>query len=396
MNIKLKISGYDHEGRGIGRYNEKIVFVPNTVIDEEVEVEITKDKKSYAEGEVVNYLKTSPRRIEAICPYYDKCGGCAFWHLDIKDERKIKEDTVKNIIKKYADLDIEPNFIESDRVCNYRNKIGLKIVNGYWGYYNSESHDFISIHKCLIAKESINKIIENKEYLNIKNGSIIIRSNYNDEIILKVETNEDYSIHIDKLIKDNKIVGIIVNGKVIYGEDFYYERVGGYLFKVNINSFFQVNLDILAKVFELLNLNNYQNVVDLYCGVGTLGMAVNKNKLYGIEIVYEAVKDAIKNSKLNKQDNLYMLGDSSKIAEINDKIDTIIVDPPRSGLSKKTLNNILNTNADNLIYMSCNPMTLARDLNLLKEKYEIKEFYILEMFPRTKHVETFCILNIKL
>ena len=394
MNIELKINKYDHEGRGLSKYNNKVIFIPNTIIDELVKVSITKEKKSYLEGKVLEYLTKSPKRINVKCPYYDKCGGCSYLHLNIKDEELIKTDIVKDIIKRYSKLDINPKFISSNDY-NYRNKISLKINNYNFGYYNSNSHDFINIDKCLLAKDSINKIISNKEYLKVKNGNITIRSNYNDEIIIKIDTNDKYEIDIDKLKINNKIIGIIVNDKIIYGNDFYYERLNGYLFKVNINSFFQVNLDILSKVFNILKDTNYGNVVDLYSGVGTLGISLNKDKLYGIEIVKEAVLDSIENSKLNKQNNNYILGDSSKIINIKDKIDTIIIDPPRSGLNKETIDNIINIDVNNIIYMSCNPITLARDLNILKDKYQIKDFYILNMFPRTKHIESLMVLERK-
>ena len=393
MNIKLEINSFDHEGRGIGKYNNKVVFVPNAIPGEIVEIEIIKDKKTFSEGKIISYIKKSPKRIEASCPFYNKCGGCSFEHISIDDEKKVKTNNVINIIKKYANLDVLPIFIDSDKEYNYRNKIELKIENGNWGYYNSLSHNFVKINKCLIAKDSINRIIENKNYFDIKNGSIIIRCNYNDEIIIKIDTSDKYNIDIDNLINNNKIVGIIVNNKLIYGEDYYIEKVGKYLFKVNINSFFQINLNILSKVFDLISKDKYKTVVDLYCGVGTLGIALNKDKLYGIEIVPEAITDAIKNSEINKQNNLYMLGDSSKISKIEDKIDCIIVDPPRSGLNNKTINNILKFNSKSIIYMSCNPITLARDLNILKEKYLVKKIYILNMFPKTKHVECVCFLE---
>lgn len=393
MNIKLEINSFDHEGRGIGKYNNKVVFVPNAIPGEIVEIEIIKDKKTFSEGKIISYIKKSPKRIEASCPFYNKCGGCSFEHISIDDEKKVKTNNVINIIKKYANLDVLPIFIDSDKEYNYRNKIELKIENGNWGYYNSLSHNLVRINKCLIAKDSINRIIENKNYFDIKNGSIIIRCNYIDEIIIKIDTSDKYNIDIDNLIKNNKIVGIIVNNKLIYGEDYYIEKVGKYLFKVNINSFFQINLNILSKVFDLISKDKYKTVVDLYCGVGTLGIALNKDKLYGIEIVPEAITDAIKNSEINKQNNLYMLGDSSKISKIEDKIDCIIVDPPRSGLNNKTINNILKFNSKSIIYMSCNPMTLARDLNILKEKYLVKKIYILNMFPKTKHVECVCFLE---
>ena len=162
------------------------------------------------------------------------------------------------------------------------------------------------------------------------------------------------------------------------------------------NSFFQINLEVLSKVFEIISKNNYNNIIDLYCGVGTLGIPINKNKLYGIETSNSSVKDAITNAKINNQNNnIYILGDSSKISEIKDKIDMIIIDPPRSGINKQTMNHLLKSNIKEIIYMSCNPHTLAKNLNLLKEKYIIKESYILDMFPQTYHIESITILTIK-
>ena len=393
MNIKLRISKYDHEGRGVSRNNNKVVFVPGAIEGELVDANIIEDKKNFSIAKINKILEPSPLRCIPKCPYFDVCGGCTFLHIDLANEEIIKEGSVKDIIKKYAKLDINPIFISSKEFY-YRNKIELKIDNYNWGYYNTSSHDFISINECLIAKESINKIISNKDLFKIEKGSITIRSNYNDEIIIKIETPNNYKIDIDSLSKENKIIGIIVNNKLIYGEDNFIERVGGYLFKVNINSFFQINLDILDRIFKIIGGKNLGNIVDLYCGVGTLGIATKKNKLYGIEIIPEAIKDAIFNAKINKQhNNLYMLADSSKIKEIDEHIDTIIVDPPRSGLNKTTLNNIIYIKPDNIIYMSCNPITLARDLNVIKDNYSIESFYILNMFPRTKHIESLVFLK---
>ncbi len=394
MKKNIIIKTLDHEGKGIGNIDGKIIFVPNTLPNEEVSVEITKEKTNYLEGEVSEILKPSSLRVKSVCPYYNKCGGCSYMHVNLNDEESIKTNIVKNIFKKYANLEINPTFISS-KEYNYRNKIELKIENNNWGYYNASSHDFIKIDNCLIAKDSINKLIKNKDLFNIKNGEIIIRSNYNDELLIKINTEDNYNIDIDRLKNNHKIIGIIVNNKLIYGEDYFYERVGGYIFKVNINSFFQVNLDILNEVFNIIKKGNLGNVVDLYCGVGTLGIAVNKDKLYGIEIIPEAIKDAIKNAKINNQNNIYMLGDSSNIKEINDEINTIIIDPPRSGLNKQTLDNILKINPEIIIYMSCNPITLARDMFEIKQKYDIHNCYILNMFPRTKHIETVCLLNRK-
>ncbi len=394
MKKNIIIKSISHDGKGIGYIDNKIIFVPKTIDGEVVNAKVIKDKKNYLEGKLVSVLKKSDKRTENLCPYYDKCGGCAYLHIDKNYEEEIKTNAVIDIFKKYSNLDISPKFISLNEY-NYRNKIELKIKDNIWGFYDSASHDFIRIDNCLLAKESINNIIKDTDLFHIKNGTITIRTNYNDEILIKIDTENKYEIDIDNLKTKHNIIGIIVNEKIIYGTDSFIERIGGYLFEVNINSFFQINLDILNEVFKILKNYSFGNLVDLYCGVGTLGIACNKTELYGIEIIKEAVKDAIKNAKINKQNNYYLLGDSSKIKEINNKIDTIIVDPPRSGLNKETINNIININASKIVYMSCNPMTLARDINIIKDNYKIDDFYILNMFPKTKHIECLLLMSHK-
>lgn len=394
--MNIRIEKYDHEGRGIGLYNKKIVFIPNTIIGEVVDAHIIEEKKNYAIGKVQEYLTKSSKRIEPKCPYYNECGGCNYQHLSFLEELKIKQDTLKNILLRYANINKDIKLIRSSNEYNYRNKITLKIQNGEFGYYTRETHKFVKINKCLLAKDSINNIILNKDdYFKIKNGEIIIRSNYNDEIIINIKSDDKVIVNVDKLIVDNKISGIILNNKHIYGEEFYIEKVNEYIFKVNINSFFQVNLDILSKLFKLLSTSKYHNVIDLYCGVGTLGIALKKDKLFGIEVIEEAIKDATTNGKMNKQNNEYFLSDSAKISEINEKIDAIIIDPPRSGLNKETMINLLKFKSKTIIYMSCNPITLARDLSVLTNDYRVDEIYMLDMFPRTKHVECVSVLSRK-
>ena len=391
--MNIKIEKYDNQGRGIGYLNKKIVFVPNTVIGETVEIEIVEEKDKYIVGKVINVISPSTIRIKSKCPYYDRCGGCEFMHLSMDEELRIKTNILNDLLKR-NNIDVPKiNVIQSNNKYNYRNKVTLKIVNNEFGYYNSGTHNFTKIDYCYLAKDSINNIIKSYNLFKVSSGEITIRSNYNDEILIKITSNEKVDVDIEKLINDNKIVGIIVNDKVIYGENDYIEKVNNYLFKVNINSFFQVNLNILEKIEKILHAKKYHNVVDLYCGVGTLGMFVNKDKLYGIEIVKDAVINASVNAKINKQNNMYMLGDSSKISKIDSDIDCIIIDPPRSGLTEREINYFKRLNPQKIIYVSCDPITFARDLNILKNDYEIKEITPFDLFPQTYHVECVCLLK---
>lgn len=394
MPIKLTTEKLDYFGRGIAYLDKKIIFIENALPGEEVLIEITKEKKSFAEGKVIDYLTTSPERVIPKCPYYEECGGCNLSHF--KEQLHFKKTEFVSLIKSNCHLDVNPIVIESPKNYYYRNKVTLKIENYKWGYYENQSHQFVSINQCLIAKESINKIIKRQDLFKIATGEIVIRSNYNDEILISINTESKYEVDIEELKKDNRLLGIIINDKIYYGQDSFIEFIDNYLFKVSINSFFQVNIDILKEIFKILSKTNTTNMIDLYCGVGVLGTVINKEKLYGIENSYSSIKDALLNAKMNKQENnYYLLGDSSKISEIKDNIDLIIVDPPRSGINKKTMEHLLNLNVGSIIYMSCNPHTLSRDLKKLKDKYCIKECYLFDMFPQTYHFETICILTKK-
>lgn len=396
MTIKTKIESLDNFGRGIARINNKIIFIENALPNEEVEIEVTKEEKRYLEGKVIKYIKTSKQREEPDCPYYNQCGGCNISHMTYKEQLKFKEETFINIVNRSTSLDLKPIVIESSKTKYYRNKITLKIENNKWGYYQNKTHKIINISNCLIAKESINNIINNQNLFKIKEGEIVIRSNYNDEILISITSNTKVDVDINRLKEISKLLGVIVNNKIIYGKDSFIELIDNKLFKVSINSFFQVNLNILKEIFKILSRKTYNNIIDLYCGVGTLGIVINKNKLFGIEISESSIKDALINSKMNQQNNnYYILGDSSKIEDIKEEIDMIIIDPPRSGVDKKTIEHILKSNVKNIIYMSCNPLTLSRDLNILKEIYLIEESYILDMFPQTYHIESLIIMKKK-
>ncbi len=400
MNIKnnIKIEKIDDFGRGIGHVNNKIIFIDNAMIGEIVDVNIIKQTTKYYEGIVINYIKKSNDRVNIKCPYYNCCGGCNILHMDHNTQINYKKDKLKNILNKFSNIDLEINIIKNKDIINYRNKIELKIQDNRWGYYNSKTHNFVEINNCLLAKGSINKVIKNKKYIYIKNGSIIIRSNYNDEIILNIKADNEFNIDIDNLKKDIKLVGIVINNKTYYGDNFFYEMINNKLFKVNYNSFFQINNFITNEMIKVINANCYGKVLlDLYCGVGFLGQAIDYkfNKIYGIELNRNSILDAISNAKINKINNTYyMCGDSSKLIEnIKENIDTLIIDPPRSGLYKTLIKDIINTNANKIIYVSCNPITLARDINLLKENYSVNKIYLLDMFSNTYHFETVCILE---
>lgn len=402
MNIKnrVKILRLDDQGRGIGYINNKIIFIPNTLPDEEVIVEIEKETSKYYVGKVIEYVKKSDRRVDSKCPYYDLCGGCNLLHMSYDESVNYKLDKFRNILSKFANITSNIEVIENKDIFNYRNKVEFKIENYEWGYYNNNTHNFVSISECLLAKNSINKVIEYKDLFDIKCGSIIIRSNYNDEILIVINSEEKVDINIDELKTKIKLVGIVVNDKTYYGEKYFIEKFNDKLFKVNYNSFFQVNNYITNEMINIINDNSYgDTLLDLYCGVGFLGQCVSDkyDKIYGIEINENSILDAINNANINNIRNTYYLcGDSAKcISKINDKIDTLLIDPPRTGLVKNMVSDVINIDAERIIYVSCNPISLARDLSNLEYLYNVEKVYLLDMFSNTYHFESIAILNKK-
>ena len=181
--MKVRVEKLDNLGQGIAHINEKIVFIPNALPNELVDIEITEDKKKYQKAEVNKICDKSPSRQENMCPYHESCGGCSLGHLKYEKSINYKRNKLKEIIYKNTSLEIEPIFVKNDKTYNYRNKISLKIKDYEWGYYNAESHNFIEIKKCLLASDSINKIVENASVFNISRGEIIIRCNNKNEIL---------------------------------------------------------------------------------------------------------------------------------------------------------------------------------------------------------------------
>lgn len=394
------IEKLDYNLRGVTHIDGKVIFVDNALPGEEVKLNIIKDEKNYSIAEVTEYINKSPKRIKSKCPYFDKCGGCTIRNLSYNDGLNYKKENVIEIIKRNAGLDINPKLIKNDQKDLYRNKVEIKCVNGKYGFYERNSHNLIEIDRCLNAEEPINKMIMHLEDLNLENGKITIKCNNNEEILLNVETDDICKINIDHLRERVKLVGIVYNGNIIYGNDYFMENIDNKLYKESYNSFFQVNRYINNKLFSILKetVDEGSIVMDLCCGVGTLGLSIADKckKVYGIEIVENAIKDAKFNAKINNINNVeFLLGDAFSLMETIKDIDTIIIDPPRNGISKKGIKNILKKEVDKIIYISCNPITLARDLNILKEKYDIKKSYILDMFSYTHHIESLVVLERK-
>ncbi len=365
--MKVTIDGLNHEGKGIAKIDNKITFVNNAITHEEVEIEITKSHKSFNEAKVTKYIIKSKNREEPVCPYYGTCGGCDIMHMNYETQVEFKKEKVKNILKRYANLDIEPQVIKSNKSLHYRNKITLHYKNRKLGYMKENTNEILEITTCPLAMDNINEFIKNNKSIS---QDLIIRENNKGVIITNLNN--------DKMI----------------------EEINEYKFQVDTYSFFQINHYICSKIFEILKENLEENMtcLDLYSGVGTLSIVASKKSrfVYSIEINEHSHKNALENKKLNNCDNVkFILGDVQKeINNIHEKIDVIITDPPRKGMDTSTINIIENMLPNKIIYISCNPMTLARDIKSLNN-YNIEKLYTLDMFPNTHHVECVCVLCLR-
>lgn len=396
--ITSKIERLDDEGRGIA-YNEgKVVFIPDTLPKEEVEYEILVDKKNFSEGKLINILQENKNRVLPKCPLYNVCGGCSLMHSNIGFQEDYKSNKIKNILRRYANIDTDVKFVKSNKDLFYRNKVVLKVENNKWGYYQKKSHDLLEIDSCLLVNNNINEVIRNHDYINIIDGEITIRTNYEDKILISITS--DKKININKNTIPSNVVGIVINKETIYGDNYFYDMISDIKFKVSYNSFFQINNYIAGEIFDILRCNlEGENLLDLYCGVGTLGLSLSKKykNIYGIEKIRNAIEDAKLNAKENNIENThFFVGDTGTVLkDIDVSFDTVIIDPPRSGLNDETLQYILESKPKSLAYISCNTITLARDLNKIKEVYNLKKVTGLDMFPQTSHVETVMILEKK-
>lgn len=392
----VNIERMDHLGNGIGYINNKIIFIKNALVGETIDVEIIKEKSNFYEGKIKSIIVKSSKRIKPFCPYFGLCGGCNLQHLNYLDTLEYKKERVLNILNKFNLPN--PVIIKNENNLYYRNKIELKIVNKKIGFYEKSTHKIIEINECKITKKSINNVISLIKSFNLNNANIIVRSNYNNEILIIINSKENIIINED--LTKYKILGIILNNKTIYGENHFMEKIDNLFFDVSYNAFFQVNNFINNKLFEIIKENvSNNNVLDLYSGVGTLSIMAsqNANIVYAIEVNENAVKNALLNAKINKVNNVnFILGKvEDKINLINDKIDTVIVDPPRSGLDKKTISYLKEINANKIIYISCDTQSLANNLNDLCDTYKIEKLYLLDMFSYTYHVECVCVLKFK-
>jgi len=443
-SYELIINSYSHQGEGIGRVNNFTIFVPGAILGERARVKIIEVKKNFARGRLEEVILSSRHRTKPLCPVYHLCGGCQLQHIAYEKQLEMKKGIVENALERIGNQNIKalPTIGMKDP-WRYRNK-GYFQVNQEkgrvrLGFYKAGSYDFVPASGCVLFSLQINRLVSYLEdqlslqkvtVYNSKTGrgnlrNILIReSRSTGEIMIVFITKED-NLGFDQNVLNDlvrtfpQVVSVFQNinrspKAVVLGKDFRLlkgkpdleDAIGPFKFKISPQSFFQVNAaqaEILnEKVLEYANLSGEETVIDSYCGTATISIYVAKQaeKVYGIEVEKSAVRDAKINCELNSISNLKLFTGKAeewfyKWRRSSEEVHLIIVDPPRRDCSSKVLKGIIKIKPKKILYISCNPATLARDLKYLTRdgNYKLKKVLPVDMFPQTSHIE--CIASLE-
>jgi 23S rRNA (uracil1939-C5)-methyltransferase len=437
-DYELIINSYSHQGEGIGRINNFTIFVPGAILGERVRVKIIEVKKNFARGRLEEIILSSPHRTKPLCPVYYLCGGCHLQHIAYEKQLEMKKEIVENALEKIGNQNIKalPTIGMKDP-WRYRNK-GYFQVNQekgrvQLGFYKAGSYDFVPASGCVLFSSQINRLVSYLEeqlslqkvtVYNSKTGegnlrNILIRESRSTAKIMIVFFTKEYNLGFEQNVLNDlvrtfpQVVSIYQNinrstkavllGKVfrlLKGKPDLEDALGPFKFKISPRSFFQVNAvqaEILnEKVLEYANLIGEETVIDSYCGTAAISIYAAKQakKVYGIEVEKSAVRDAKINCELNGISNLKLFSGKAeewlyKWRKNSEEVHLVIVDPPRRGCSSKVLKGIVKIKPKKIIYVSCNPATLARDLKYLTKdgNYKLEKVLPVDMFPQTRHIE---------
>lgn len=443
-NYELIINGYSHQGEGIGRVNNFTVFVPGAILGERVRVKINEVKKNFARSRLEEVILSSPHRTKPLCPVYHLCGGCQLQHIVYEKQLEIKRLAAQDALIRLGQQKVETlPVIGMEYPWRYRNK-GYFQVNQEkgrvrLGFYKAGSYDFVPASGCVLFSSQINKLVSYLEEqlslqkvtaYNSKTGrgnlrKILIReSKSTGEIMIVFITKEDNLGFDENILNDlvrtfpqvvsiyqniNRIPKAVLSGKdfrLLEGKPDLEEAIGPFRFKISPQSFFQVNVAqakiLNEKILEYANLNGEETVIDSYCGTAAISIYLAKQArtVYGIEIEKSAIRDAKINCELNNISNIkFFIGGAEewlyRWRRKGEEVHIVIVNPPRKGCSPKTLKEITKIKPKQILYVSCNPATLARDVKCLTkdDDYKLKKVLPIDMFPQTGHIE--CIASLE-
>lgn len=437
--ITLTFEDLTHEGNGVGKINGYPLFVPYALPGEAASVKVVKVNKNFAFGKLLKVHKPSPDRVKAPCNVYHKCGGCQLQHMSYDMQLKMKRDQVKNVMRKIAHLDHIPvhPVIGMEDPWRYRNKVSIPVGEKdgelITGFYQKRSHRIIEDMETCVVQDEVNdrsieavrriasslgiKAYDEKTHRGVLRHVMVRTGQKTNETMIVLVTRTQELPHKKELIKEltetyphvksiiqnindertNVILGKKV--KLLWGEEYIYDMIGDIKFAISAKSFYQVNPPQTEKLYkqalEYANIDHNDVVIDAYCGIGTISLflAQKAKKVYGVEVVPEAISDAKKNAKINGITNAaFYVGEAEKVmpwwTAQGLKPDVIVVDPPRKGCDEELLKAMINMMPKRIVYVSCNPSTLARDLRILEDGgYATQEVQPVDMFPQTGHVE---------
>jgi 23S rRNA (uracil1939-C5)-methyltransferase len=417
QTITLSILRLGIHGEGVGVCEGFTIFVDGALPGETVRAKIIEVRKNYGRAQVVEFLEKSSHRVQPVCPVFGRCGGCQLMHLDYKQQLETKRQRVVDALQRIGKIDVHVHPCRpSPSPLAYRNKIQLPYVGGNLGLYAFNSHDLVEIEKCYIhcplgekAFHHIKSILKKTSVENLRHVLIKTAVHTNQVLVILVTQGEIDIKSLGDEIKRSmpEIKGVVQNinhepsnvilgriNRTLEGEGSIFDTICGLTFKVSPSSFFQVNpaqaQHLYQKAIEVCQLQGTETVLDAYCGVGTLSLllAQKAKNVIGIESVHEAIVDAKDNAKLNKIENVEF---TCALAEEFDlpAIDVAVINPPRKGCDPLFLAKLIELRPKRLVYISCDPATLARDLSILQTgSYQVKTVEPFDMFPQTVHVET--------
>ncbi|RAS82986.1 23S rRNA (uracil(1939)-C(5))-methyltransferase RlmD [Priestia endophytica] len=447
QHVPLTIKRLGINGEGVGYFKKQVVFVPGALPNEEVIAEITNVKHKFAEGRVKRIRKMSDDRVKAPCPIYEKCGGCQLQHLSYEGQLKAKRDIVVQAFERHGNVhNLEKKLeqtIGMEEPWKYRNKaqfqVGLLKGKVIAGLYGANSHRLININECIVQRPETTKVINNvKQILQDLKISIyderkrkgLVRTIVTrigvstGEVQLVLITSKEELPKKDLLIQEVKkrlpeVKSIMqnVNGQktsLIFGDKTFTldgketieEVLGDLSFDLSARAFFQLNPTQTVKLYDEVKkeagLTGKEKIVDAYCGVGTIGLwlADEADEIRGMDVIEDSIVDANKNAKAKGYDNAhYVVGKAEywmpKWVKEGWKPDVVVVDPPRTGCDEKLLKTILDVKPKKVVYVSCNPSTLAKDVKILTKLYKVERIQPVDMFPQTAHVESVTTLSLK-
>lgn len=440
----IKITDYSTEGFGIGKALDGMtVFVPNSAIGDEAEVLIVKALKKFCFGKILNIVTPSPDRIDSDCEVFLRCGGCCYRHIDYSSELKAKKKRVFDAVNRIGGIDTEVNdCLSNGKITRYRNKGQYPVRkdgngNITAGFYSLHSHRVIPCDDCILQPSEFSEIVKvcveffkkfNISAYDEESGKGPVRhiylrkSDFEGKIVVCIVINGESLPNSKELVSALKklyfVSGVVLNinlkknnvilgdrCKTLYGKDYITETLLGVKFNISPLAFFQVNremTEILYKTVAEFAEPEGKNILDLFCGAGTIGltMAQKANKIIGVEIVKSAVENAENNAKINNIENAEFYCDTAekaaeRLAKKGIKTDVVILDPPRKGATFDLIATVCNDfSPEKVVYVSCDPATLARDLKQFGEYgYDCKKVQPIDLFPRTSHVETVVLLT---